>query len=106
MGITGLLPFLDKASRRVHVSEFKGSKVAIDVYCKTRIIKNGFIFFYFIKRKFLSGWLHKGAFGCAEQLVKGQKTDGYIVYVMKYVDLLTRNGLQPVLGKWSSDSFW
>ena len=42
MGITGLLPFLDKASRRVHVSEFKGSKVAIDVYCKTRFIKKCF----------------------------------------------------------------
>ena len=43
MGITGLLPFLDKASRRVHVSEFKGSKVAIDVYCKTRFIKKMFL---------------------------------------------------------------
>ena len=29
--------------------------------------------------------------------MKGQKTDGYIVYVMKYVDLLTRNGLIPIL---------
>lgn len=75
MGISGLLPFLKKASRPVHVSEFKNSTVAIDVYC----------------------WLHKGAFGCAEKLVKGQKTDGYIVYVMKYVDLLLFHNIKPVL---------
>ena len=52
MGITGLLPFLDKASRRVHVSEFKGSKVAIDVYCKTRIIKDGLFFSISYKENF------------------------------------------------------
>ena len=71
----GLLPFLKKCQRPTHVSEFKGSTVGIDVYC----------------------WLHKGAFGCAEKLVKGIKTDGYITYVMKYVDLLLFNGIKPVL---------
>ena len=50
MGITGLLPFLDKASRRVHVSEFKGSKVAIDVYCKTRFIVLNVVFLYYRKK--------------------------------------------------------
>ena len=75
MGITGLLPFLKNASRPAHVSEFKGNTIAIDVYC----------------------WLHKGAFGCAEKLVRGQKTDGYVVYVMKYVDLLLFHGIKPVL---------
>ena len=75
MGITGLLPFLKNASRPAHVSEFKNSTAAIDVYC----------------------WLHKGAFGCAEKLVKGQKTDGYITYVMKYVDLLLYHNIKPVL---------
>ena len=43
-----------------------GSTAAVDVYC----------------------WLHKGAFGCAEQLVQGKPTDGYIKYIMKYVNLL------------------
>ncbi len=75
MGITGLLPFLKNASTPTHISEFKGYTVAIDVYC----------------------WLHKGAFGCAEKLVKGQKTDGYIVYVMKYIDLLLFHGIKPIL---------
>jgi len=48
MGISGLLPFLKKASRPANVSEFSGKTAAIDVYV----------------------WLHKGAFGCAEKLVQ------------------------------------
>lgn len=47
MGITGLLPFLKSIQRDVHVSSFKGKKVAVDAYC----------------------WLHKGAYSCAMQLV-------------------------------------
>ncbi|KOB65034.1 Exonuclease [Operophtera brumata] len=33
MGITGLLPFIEKASRRTNISEFSGCTVAIDSYC-------------------------------------------------------------------------
>lgn len=47
MGITGLLPFLKGIQRDVHVSAFRGKKVAVDAYC----------------------WLHKGAYSCAMQLV-------------------------------------
>lgn len=53
MGITGLIPFLEKASSTINVSEFSGSTVAIDTYC----------------------WLHKGAFACADKLVRGEDTD-------------------------------
>ena len=38
-----------------------GCTVAVDVYC----------------------WLHRAAFGCAEQLVQGRPTDAYIKYIMK-----------------------
>ena len=55
--------------------EFSGCTAAIDVYC----------------------WLHKGAFGCAEQLVRGNKTNGYIKYVMKYVNLLLYHDIKPIL---------
>jgi len=75
MGISGLLPFLKNASRPVHVSELSGKVAAIDVYC----------------------WLHKGAFGCADKLVLSQKTDGYVTYVMKYVDLLLHHDIKPIL---------
>ena len=52
-----------------------GQTFAIDVYC----------------------FLHKGAFGCAEQLVQGKPTDGYIKYVMKYVNLLLYHDIKPIL---------
>ena len=47
MGITGLLPFLKKIQRDVHISSFRGKKAAIDAYC----------------------WLHRGAYSCSLQLV-------------------------------------
>lgn len=49
MGITGLIPFLQKSSKPVHISQFSGCTVAIDSYC----------------------WLHKGAFSCADKLARG-----------------------------------
>lgn len=52
MGITGLLPFLETATRPCHISEFRGATVAIDTYC----------------------WLHKGANACAIQLARGEDT--------------------------------
>lgn len=56
MGISGLLPFLKKSSRNTHIRELKGKTVAVDAYC----------------------WLHKGAFSCADKIVKGEKTDGLV----------------------------
>lgn len=75
MGITGLLPFLKKSSKPVHVSQMADSVVAVDVYC----------------------WLHKGAFGCADKLVQNQPTNGYILYVMKYIDLFLHYNIKPIL---------
>lgn len=53
MGITGLLPFLEKSSKRTNINQFAGGTVAIDSYC----------------------WLHKGVFSCADKLSMGQPTD-------------------------------
>ncbi|VVC96327.1 unnamed protein product [Leptidea sinapis] len=75
MGITGLIPFLEKASRSANVGEFSGSTVAIDSYC----------------------WLHKGAFACADKLVRGEETDIYIKYCMKYVEMLLSKNIKPIL---------
>ncbi len=75
MGITGLLPFLKKASRPAQLGELSGSVAAIDAYC----------------------WLHKGAFGCAEKLVRGQDTDSYVVYVMRQIDVLLHHRIKPVV---------
>ncbi|KAK7067479.1 Rad2 nuclease, partial [Halocaridina rubra] len=75
MGISGLLPFLKKASRPSHLREFKGQTAAVDAYC----------------------WLHKGAFSCADKLVRGEPTDGYVLYVMKQISLLLNHDIKPVL---------
>ncbi|XP_050351965.1 exonuclease 1 isoform X2 [Nymphalis io] len=75
MGITGLIPFLEKASRKTNISEFSGSTVAIDTYC----------------------WLHKGAFACAEKLVRGEDTDVYVKYCLKYVTMLLSKNIKPIL---------
>ncbi|XP_063597433.1 exonuclease 1-like [Penaeus indicus] len=75
MGIQGLLPFLKKASRAANLRDFKGQTVAVDAYC----------------------WLHKGAFSCADKLVRGEPTDGYVLYVMKQVNQLLSYDIKPIL---------
>ncbi|XP_077494051.1 exonuclease tos [Amblyomma americanum] len=75
MGIQGLLPFVQKATRQANIKEFRGKTAAVDTYC----------------------WLHKGAFSCAERLVKGEKTDAYVTYCMKMADLLIMSGVRPIL---------
>lgn len=53
MGISGLIPFVEKASEKININQLpKNSTVAIDAYC----------------------WLHKGAFACSEILARGGKT--------------------------------
>ncbi|XP_061173371.1 exonuclease 1-like [Saccostrea echinata] len=75
MGVTGLLPFLKKIHVPVNIAKFEGCTVAIDAYC----------------------WLHKGAFSCAEKLALGEPTDQYVYYCMKYVEMLLKKNIKPVL---------
>uniref|UniRef100_H3BBZ0 Exonuclease 1 n=1 Tax=Latimeria chalumnae TaxID=7897 RepID=H3BBZ0_LATCH len=75
MGIQGLLQFLKEASEPIHIRKYKGQTVAVDTYC----------------------WLHKGAFSCADKLVRGEPTDQYVAYCMKFVDMLLANGVKPIL---------
>lgn len=56
MGINGLIPFLGNASKKCHIAEFRGCTAVVDAYC----------------------WLHKGTFGCAEKLFRGENTNGYV----------------------------
>ncbi|XP_043914341.1 exonuclease 1 [Protopterus annectens] len=75
MGIQGLLQFIKDAAEPVNVKKYKGQTVAVDTYC----------------------WLHKGAFACADKLAKGEPTDQYVAYCMKFVDMLLSYGVKPVL---------
>ncbi|XP_014476434.1 PREDICTED: exonuclease 1 isoform X2 [Dinoponera quadriceps] len=75
MGITGLLPLLEKASKRTNISEFSGDTVAIDTYC----------------------WLHKGVFSCAEKVMMGQTTNAYVLYCTKFINMLLKHNIKPIL---------
>ncbi|XP_077470169.1 exonuclease 1 [Stigmatopora argus] len=75
MGIPGLLQFIKDAGEPINVKKYKGQTVAVDTYC----------------------WLHKGAFSCAEKLAKGQPTDQYVWYCMKFVDMLFSFSVKPIL---------
>ncbi|CAH0562377.1 unnamed protein product [Brassicogethes aeneus] len=75
MGITGLLPFLAEATENTHISKFRGGTVAVDTYC----------------------WLHKGANACAEQLARGDDTDVYVNYCLKYVKMLLSYDIHVIM---------
>ncbi|KAH8246489.1 hypothetical protein KR038_005371 [Drosophila bunnanda] len=75
MGITGLIPFVGKASTPLQLKNIRGSTVGVDTYC----------------------WLHKGVFGCAEKLARGEDTDIYVQYCLKYVQMLLSYDIKPIL---------
>ncbi|KAK1924562.1 PIN domain-like protein [Papiliotrema laurentii] len=75
MGIQGLLPMLKEIQVHGHISEYKGKRLAIDGYV----------------------WLHKGAFGCAEQIVKGERTTRFVDYAMHRIRLLRHYGITPFM---------
>ena len=96
MGISGLLPLLKPACKPIKVSEFKGKNQSVIRY-KGEWSK---LTLYFPGQTFAIDvycFLHKGAFGCAEQLCQGKPTDMYIKYVMKYVSLLLYHDIKPIL---------
>ncbi|XP_022095679.1 exonuclease 1-like [Acanthaster planci] len=75
MGIQGLLPFLKDATHRINVRQYSGYTVAVDTYC----------------------WIHRGAFGCAMQLAKGEQTDMYVRYCLKFINMLLSMDIKPIL---------
>ncbi|CAH1246509.1 EXO1 [Branchiostoma lanceolatum] len=75
MGIQGLLPFLKDASTQVNVKMLAGYTVAVDAYC----------------------WIYRGAFACAMDLARGEKSDMYVRFVLKYVNMLLSHGIKPVM---------
>mmetsp|Transcript_79332 Transcript_79332/g.181835 ORF Transcript_79332/g.181835 Transcript_79332/m.181835 type:complete len:90 (-) Transcript_79332:2042-2311(-) len=58
MGVKGLHKFLHAVHHRGSLAAFAGEKVGVDAM----------------------GWMHKGAFSCAYELMVKQETDGYIRY--------------------------
>lgn len=75
MGIKGLLPFLSDITRRVHVSSFNGSIVAVDAFA----------------------WLHRAVYTCAKDICLGIHTKEYVRWCIKRIDMLRRHGVEPLL---------
>ncbi|BGO99453.1 hypothetical protein NBRC10513v2_003550 [Rhodotorula toruloides] len=75
MGISGLLPLLSEMQKPSHVKEWKGKTVAVDAYV----------------------WLHRGAYGCAQDLALGKPTVKYVNYAMHRVRMLKYYGVTPFL---------
>ncbi|KDN52223.1 hypothetical protein K437DRAFT_293160 [Tilletiaria anomala UBC 951] len=73
MGIHGLLPLLKDIQTHRHIADYKGLTLGIDSYV----------------------WLHKGAYGCAKELVLGEKTDKYIKYAIARLRMLQHYGIKP-----------
>ncbi|KAG9032667.1 Rad2 nuclease [Tulasnella sp. JGI-2019a] len=75
MGIQGLLPLLKSIQVNTHLSEFKGKRFAVDAYV----------------------WLHRGAYACAPQLVKGESTTKYVDYIIHRIRMMRHHGVEPYL---------
>ncbi|GAA5878936.1 hypothetical protein JCM16303_007237 [Sporobolomyces ruberrimus] len=75
MGISGLLPLLKEITVPSHIREWKGKTLAVDAYV----------------------WLHRGAYGCAEELATGKPTIKYVNYSMHRVRMLKYYGVTPFI---------
>ncbi|UZJ57264.1 hypothetical protein CBS101457_006584 [Exobasidium rhododendri] len=75
MGISGLLPLLKDAQEDIHISKYKGKVLGVDAYV----------------------WLHRGAYGCAQQLALGQETTRYVNFAMNKVNMLKYHGVTPYI---------
>lgn len=75
MGISGLLPLLKSIQQQKHLSELSGKTLAVDGYV----------------------WLHKGAYGCATELVTGKPTTRYVDYAMHRIRLMRHHGIEPYI---------
>ncbi|KAG5366536.1 Exodeoxyribonuclease 1 [Yarrowia sp. B02] len=75
MGVSGLLPLLKPIQATAHISEFKGQRLAVDGFA----------------------WLHKAAFGSAEDLSLNKPTDRPQQWVLRKVEFLKRCGVDVLL---------
>ncbi|KAL0232042.1 hypothetical protein PCE1_003038 [Barthelona sp. PCE] len=73
MGIKGLLPLLQEATRKVTLSAFRGKTAAMDGHA----------------------FLHRSFFSCAEDLAKGNFTMKYVYFFEKIVKKCRDAGVEP-----------
>jgi exonuclease 1 len=75
MGISGLLNALKSIVNQVHVSEYKGLRVAVDAHC----------------------WLHRAGYSCSRELTEGIGTSKFVDFFMDLLDVLVKHDVIPVI---------
>jgi len=75
MGVPGLLQKVKSVVQQVHLSSFEGETLAVDA----------------------SSWLHKGVLSCAQELARGEVTDGFLRFPLTMVALFQSHGIVPLL---------
>lgn len=75
MGIKGLIPFCEQATKPITIAEIKGKTVAVDSYCL----------------------LHRGSYSCSDKLIKNITTTAHIDFCMKYVNMLLSVNITPIM---------
>ncbi|KAI9908765.1 hypothetical protein PsorP6_016669 [Peronosclerospora sorghi] len=75
MGVDGLLRQLGDAVEMTHLLQFAGQTLVVDAL----------------------SWLHKACYGCAFELSTGMKTDKYVHYMLRKVDLLRSCNVSNVI---------
>uniref|UniRef100_K3WAC9 Exonuclease 1 n=1 Tax=Globisporangium ultimum (strain ATCC 200006 / CBS 805.95 / DAOM BR144) TaxID=431595 RepID=K3WAC9_GLOUD len=75
MGIDGFLRQMKDALEERHVRSYSGQTVVVDAF----------------------SWLHKACYGCAFELGTGQRTDSYIQYMLRKVELLRSCGVKQTI---------
>ena len=75
MGVSGLLPALKASTQQVHISDYRGKRVAVDSYV----------------------WLHRAVLTCAADICMNVPTTKYVKYFMNRVQELLAAGIVPIL---------
>lgn len=73
MGITGLLTKLKPVQKQLTLDQLNSTRLAIDGY----------------------SWLHKATIGCSYELANGLKTESYLKYFIKRINMLKRYNIKP-----------
>ena len=111
MGIQGLLPFVERATRAAHLQEFSGKTAAIDGYCWLRarhaesappciarvLPARGHPLPASIAPSSDCALADKAANRCPLEMVRGTYCTGFVDYCMELVALLRRNGVEPFI---------
>ena len=84
----------EKLLPSMYMSGFIGKNILVNRYRTTCGKKHKW---HCIFKGLLNLYYSRGAFGCADKLVMDEKTNGYVLYAMRLIDLLLHYNVKPIL---------